>query len=84
MRTAHAASLEHAGVRFPHSGASDLDPAGPSEVHGQAARRFFSSRSCAGCADSMIEPIVRISRDRFHPGKAEWGNVQGGTHAKVR
>jgi hypothetical protein len=25
-------------VSFPHSGASDLDPAGPPEVHGQVAR----------------------------------------------
>jgi hypothetical protein len=33
---------------------------------------------------STVESIVRISRDRFHPGKAELGNVQGGTHAKVR
>jgi hypothetical protein len=83
MGTARAASQEHADVRFPHSGACDLDPAGPPEVRGQVVRRFFFSRSCAGRADSNDGTVVRISRDRFHPGKAEWGNVQGGTHEQV-
>ena len=71
-------------MRLPNSGASAWIRPDCQKSMDRRSGGSFPQEVVPGVPISTVEPIVRISRDHFHGGNPEWGNIQGGTHAQVR